>query len=572
MAPANFGGRLSSVLDVRMNDGDNQQYHISGGIGLISSRLNVEGPIQKGKSSFLFTGRRTYADLFLKLAPTEVLRNSQLYFYDINGKMNFQIGKKSKLFISGYFGQDVLGLNNFTLDWLNGTATVRFNHEITPKIFSNSSFIFTDYQTNIKLTSGSSEFKIRSEIMDFSLKQEFQFYLHPKISFRTGIGSTYHIITPGEIDLSGAASFNLASITKRYSLENNLYINGEWNAHPKIKMNGGLRLVNFNAMGEGYFYSFNSAGAVTDSTFCAFGPIASSYWNLEPRFSINFMLAAHTSLKIGYARHTQFLHLLSNSTSNNPTDKWIPSSLIVKPEISDQVSLGVFQDFKKGMFEVSIEGYYKNMLNQVDYRNGADVLNNELYEGDLLFGEGRAYGLEVLFRKKKGNFTGWISYTLSRTEKQINGINSGNWYPAKQDRTHDLSIVLMYNYKRWNFSATWVYYTGNAVTFPSGKYVVDGVTTFVYTERNGYRMPDYHRLDLGVTVDVRSKKIKLNKMGLPKRKMLTSEIGFGAYNVYNQWNTYSITFGASETDPNKTVATSTSLFGIIPYISYNFKF
>lgn len=570
-APAQYGGRIASVLDVRMNEGDNQNYHISGGIGLISSRLNVEGPIQKGKSSFLLTARRTYADLFLKLQSNPGLQGTQLYFYDLNAKMNFQIGKRARLYLSGYFGQDVLGLDAFELNWHNGTATARFNYMVSPKIFSNTIFTFSDYQNNTKIEASNVGFKLRSEIMDFNIRQEFQFYPSPKHSIRAGINSIYHIVTPGEIDVSGDVTFDVTGLSKRYSWENAAYASHEWNTNKWLRINYGVRLVNFNVMGEGDFYTLNNNYNVIDTTTYNSGEIVSSYFNIEPRVSFSMQVAKYTSIKVGYARHTQFLHLLSNSTANNPTDKWIPSSNIVRPEIADQVSLGFFQNFKKNMFEIGIEGYYKNLQNQIDYKDGADVLNNELYEADLRVGEGRAYGLEVSFKKVSGAFTGWISYTLSRTEKSIDEINGGNWYAAKQDRTHSLSLVAMYNLKRWTFSGTFVYYTGNAVTFPSGKYQVDGVTTFLYTERNGYRMPDYHRLDLGVTVDLRSKKIQYNKKGKEKRKMIVSELSFGTYNTYNRWNTFSISFQDDENDPSKTNAVSTTLFGIVPYISYNFK-
>jgi len=570
-APAQYGGRIASVLDVRMNEGDNQQYHISGGIGLISSRLNIEGPIQKGQSSFLVTARRTYADLFLKFQPNVALQNTQLYFYDLNAKMNFKIGKRSRLYLSGYFGQDVLGLDAFELNWHNGTATVRYNYMISSKVFSNTVFTFSDYQNNIKIAANNINFRIRSEIMDFNVKQEFQFYPSPKHSIRAGVNTIYHIVTPGEIDATGSVTFDATGLSKRYSWENAVYATHEWTATSWFRINYGVRLVNFNVLGAGNFYTLDNQYNVIDTTSYGNGAFVKSYFNIEPRVSFSMQVAKSTSIKVGYARHTQFLHLLSNSTANNPTDKWIPSSNIVRPEIADQVSLGVFQNFKKNMFEVSVEGYYKNLQNQLDYKDGADILNNELYEADLRLGDGRAYGLEVSFKKVSGAFTGWVSYTLSRTEKLIDGVNHGNWYAAKQDRTHNLSVVAMYQYKRWTFSGTFVYYTGNAVTFPSGKYQVDGVTTFLYTERNAYRMPDYHRLDLGVTVDLRKKAPTYNKKGKLKRKMIVSDLSFGTYNTYNRWNVYSISFQDDANDPNKTNAISTTLFGIIPYVTYNFK-
>ena len=568
-APAQFGGRASSVLDVRMNEGDKNAYHISGGLGIIASHLNVEGPIQKGKSSFLVTGRRTYADLFLKLSHNEQLRNNQLYFYDLNAKMNFELGKKDHLYLSGYYGRDVLGFGNtFKLDWGNGTGTLRWNHLINPKTFSNTSFIFSDYQTNTTIEAGNTQFKLRSEIMDFNLKQEFQFYPNPKHAIKAGYQTTYHIMTPGAVDASEGSAFSPQSLSKRHSWENALYAGDDWNITDRIKMSYGVRLVSFSTL-SGDYYTVDGAGHVTDTTQYTGARFAKTYFNAEPRISMNFIVAKSTSIKAGYARNTQFIQLLSNSTSDNPVDKWVPASNNIKPVISDQVSVGIFQNVYNNMFEFSVEGYYKYMANQVDYRDGADVLNNELYESQLLYGTGRAYGVEFLVKKTKGKFTGWVGYTYSRTEKHINGINNDNWYPAKQDRTHDLSVVLMYQpVRKVTLSAVFVYSTGNAVTFPSGKYEIDGNVHYIYTERNGYRMPANHRLDVSVTIDL----LKKRPLTDTKRRLIKSDLNIGCYNVYGRQNAYSITFRQSETDPSKTEAVQTSLFRWVPSISWNFKF
>lgn len=570
-APAQYGGRLSSVLDIKMNEGDNQNYHISGGLGLISSHLNVEGPIQKGKSSFLVTGRRTYADLFLKLTNDSNLRKTSLYFYDINAKMNFRLSKKSTLYISGYYGSDQLSMGS-SMDWSNGTSTIRWNYLIHPKLFSNTCFTFSDYTNNIRISADNLEIGIHSEIMDFNLRQEFQYYPSTAHALRFGFNSIYHIIRPGDISRSGDTISGISNLTRRYSWENALYAGDEWKITKFMKASYGIRLVSFSVLGGGNFYTFHPDGSVADTLITADGDFVTTYVNAEPRLSLHFQVSSSTAIKVGYARHTQFLHLLSNSTATNPTDRWVPSSNNIRPEIADQVSLGVFQNIGGKMFEVSLEGYFKQMQNTVDYKDGADILNNELYEAELLYGEGRAYGMELTLKKKEGKFTGWVAYTFSRTEKQINGINNGSWYPAKQDRTHDISLVLMYEFGRFTFSGSWVYYTGNAVTFPSGKYQVDGKIEYLYTERNGYRMPDYHRMDLGITVDLRNKQTRLNKYGNPKRKMIVSELSFGAYNTYAMHNAYSINFRQDEYDPTQTVAVKTYLFSVVPYISYNFKY
>lgn len=570
-APAQYGGRLSSVLDIKMNEGDNQNYHISGGLGLISSHLNVEGPIQKGKSSFLVTGRRTYADLFLKLTNDSNLRKTSLYFYDINAKMNFRLSKKSTLYISGYYGSDQLSMGS-SMDWSNGTSTIRWNYLIHPKLFSNTCFTFSDYTNNIRISADNLEIGIHSEIMDFNLRQEFQYYPSTAHALRFGFNSIYHIIRPGDISRSGDTISGISNLTRRYSWENALYAGDEWKITKFMKASYGIRLVSFSVLGGGNFYTFHPDGSVADTLITADGDFVTTYVNAEPRLSLHFQVSSSTAIKVGYARHTQFLHLLSNSTATNPTDRWVPSSNNIRPEIADQVSLGVFQNIGGKMFEVSLEGYFKQMQNTVDYKDGADILNNELYEAELLYGEGRAYGMELTLKKKEGKFTGWVAYTFSRTEKQINGINNGSWYPAKQDRTHDISLVLMYELGRFTFSGSWVYYTGNAVTFPSGKYQVDGKIEYLYTERNGYRMPDYHRMDLGITVDLRNKQTRLNKYGNSKRKMIVSELSFGAYNTYAMHNAYSINFRQDEYDPTQTVAVKTYLFSVVPYISYNFKY
>lgn len=572
--PAQYGGRMSSVLDVKMIDGDNQNYHVSGGVGLISAHLNVEGPIEKGKSSFFISGRRTYADVFLKLLNDSALSGTSLYFYDINAKLNFQLGQKSRLYVSGYYGADQLGLGSFGMGWSNGTATLRWNYIINPKLFSNTIFTFSDYKNDLRVSLDSSDVTIHSEIMDFNLRQEFQYYALNNLTFRFGYASTFHNINPGQYERPGDTASVFSELTRRYSWENAIYANGEWKLSSRVKMQAGLRLVAFSVIGGGGdFYEFNPDGSFSDTIHTTATEFVTTYFNIEPRLSFNFRLTENTAIKVAYDRNTQFLHLLSNSVASNPMDKWVPSSNNIRPEISDQVSLGIFQNLKNNMFELSLEGYYKNMQNVVDYKDGADITNNELYESDLLYGEGRAYGMELAVRKNKGNFTGWVSYAFTRTEKKINGINDGGWYPARQDRTHAVSLVLMYTIDRWTFSGNWVYYTGNAVTFPSGKYTVDGQTVFLYTERNGYRMPDYHRMDLGVTVDLKRKKFPPLKPGQKeKRRMITSELSFGAYNTYAQHNPYIISFKQDVDDPSITVAQKTYLFSIVPYVSYNFKF
>lgn len=561
--PAQYGGRLSSVLDIKMNDGNSEKFGVSGGIGLIASRLNIEGPVQKGKSSFLISGRRTYADALLKASGDSRFTKNTLYFYDLNAKGNYIINDKNRLFLSGYFGRDKLGLKDlFDIDWGNSTGTLRWNHIINDKFFSNTSAIFSNYSYKISLNFGGNDISILSKIQDWALKQEFQYFANPRNSIRFGFNSTYHTVTPGEIKISSLSSeINPRSLQKRYSWENALFASNTWKAAEKLNIIYGLRLSAFSVMGKGDFYTLNNKQEVIDTTSYAPGQIVKTYLNLEPRLSASFQLNTVSSIKASYARNTQNMHLISNSTTGSPTDKWVPSSNIIKPEISDQVSLGYFRNLFGNKVEVSVEGYYKWMQNQIDYRDGANPTSSEVVEKELLFGRGRAYGVEFFLKKKTGKFTGWIGYTLSRTEKQIDGINKDQWYVARQDRTHDISIVGIYEINRkLNVSATWIYNTGNAVTFPSGKYEVAGQVAFYYTERNGYRMPANHRLDMGLT------------WKLKERKRFTSELAFSIYNVYARENAYIINFQENKDDPSRTEAVQTSLFRMVPSISYNFKF
>ena len=560
--PAQYGGRLSSVLDIKMNDGNNQDYNVSGGIGLISSKLNIEGPIQRDKSSFLISARRTYADLFLKLSNDPSINNSSLYFYDLNTKLNYQLGSKDRLYLSGYFGADNLGLGDlFSLKWGNGTGTLRWNHIFNNKLFSNTSLIFSNYNYQINVQNGANDVKLFSQIRDWNVKQELQWYLNDKHEIRMGVNSIYHTMRPGEITASLGSNFNSQAFQRRYSWENALYVSDVWKANDKLNLSYGLRLTAFSILGEGDFYHVDNGGNVTDTMHYRSGEMVKTYVNLEPRVAASYSLNDASSLKLSYVRNVQNLHLISNSTTSSPTDKWAASTNLIQPEISDQVSLGYYRNLVGNKYELTVESYYKRMQHQIDYRDGANVFLNGAIESQLLYGKGRAYGIEWLLKRKAGKLTGWVSYTLAKTERQIDGINNDQWYNARQDRTHDVAIVAMYQLnKKWSFSANWIFYTGDAVSFPSGKYTAGGEVYFYYTERNGYRMPNYHRLDLGATVQLKN------------RKHWTSELAFSLYNAYGRQNAYTIGFRENKDDPSKTEAIQTALFTYIPSISYNFKF
>lgn len=557
-SPAQYGGRLSSVMDVKMKDGNNKNYNINGGIGLISSRLSVEGPLQKEKSSFIVSGRRTYADLFLK--SSKDYKDNKLYFYDLNLKANYQINENNRIYLSGYFGRDVLGLGDtFNTDWGNTTATLRWNSIINSKLFSNTSLIYSNYDYKIGLKNNGSEFNLNSKIQDWNLKQDFTWFAGNKHSVRFGLQSIYHTLTPSSASGTIVNSFPR---NPRYSWENALYINDDFKATDKLTINYGARLSLFSILGGDTFNTYEN-GVLTESRYLEKGKFGKTYTNLEPRITANYRINEVSSVKGGYSRNTQNLHLLSNSSSGNPTDQWIGSSYSVKPEIADQISVGYSRNFNNNNYELNAEIYYKSMQNQIDFKNGAQIGFSTAadVESELLFGKGRAYGLELIAKKKSGKLTGWISYTLSKTERKINGINDNQWYNARMDKTHDLSVVATYQLNpKWTLSGLFLYSTGNAVTFPIGKYELNGQTIFQYNSRNADRMPAYHRMDLSATYEPES------------NKRFRGSWTFGIYNLYGRQNAYTITFEDNPNNPGTTRAMQTSLFRWVPNITYNFKF
>jgi len=560
--PAEYGGRVSSVLDVRMKNGDMKKISISGGLGLISSRLMLEGPIKKDKGSFVISGRRTYADVFLLFAKDTLIRNNTLFFYDFNLKANYKIGKNDRFYLSGYFGRDVfLFQNRFGLNWGNVTGTIRWNHLFNNRLFLNSSFIYSNYNYTIGLQEDESKLDIQSAILDFNWKEDFQYYLNPENTIKFGGKINYHNFLPGVVTSQGNFQINDLKLSEKHALETALYISHKYKPAEWLSLNYGLRIPVYWMVGPGDIYSYDGSGNVQDTThFESLKPIV-RYATLEPRFSANFNAGPVASVKVSYNRISQYIHLLSNSTSESPTDIWIPSSPIVKPQLVNQFAAGYFRNFKENEWETSVELYYKGMKNQIDYKNGADILLNEQVESQLEFGNGRSYGLEFFVKKNRGKLHGWVSYTLARSLRKFENINGGNYYPARQDRVHDLSIVGIFDLnERWSVSGTWVYFTGNAVTFPSGKYTIEGKTVNYYTERNGYRMPNYHRLDVSATYT--------NK----KKRKSKSSWNFSVYNVYARKNAWAINFEPDEKDPSKTNAVRLSLFSIIPSITYNFKF
>ncbi len=562
--PAQYGGRLSSVVDIKMKDGNSKDYDVSGGIGLIASRVNIEGPIVKDKGSFIISGRRSYADLFLKLSSDSALKNNRLYFYDLNLKANYKLGNKDRIYLSGYFGRDVLGFGEtFSTDWGNITGTLRWNHIVNNKVFSNTSLIYSDYDYKIRIKSGSDKFIITSQIQDVNLKQDFDYFINNNNKIKFGGNIIHHTVSPGRIEAEAASNIKSSVIQNRYSWESALYASHELGVTDKLNIVYGLRLSNLTATGPGNYYKYDADGNTIDTIHYSKGKAVASYWNIEPRFSASYQLTSSKSLKASYNRNIQNLHLLSNSTSSSPTDLWLPSTNNVKPEIADQVSLGYYQNFKDNQYEFSVETYYKALQNQIDFRNGATIEANDNVESELLYGKGRAYGIEFLIKKKFGRLNGWAGYTLSKTERKIAGINNGNYFNARQDKTHDLSVVGIYKISEyWSLSGTFVYSTGNAVTFPAGKYYVNNQTVFLYTDRNAHRMPAYHRLDIAATVESKHN----------KNRKYQSSWTFGLYNAYGHENAYVISFKDDPNNSSKTIAEQTSLFRFVPGVTWNFKF
>lgn len=555
--PAHYGGRASSVLDISMKDGNNQKFQASGGLGLISSRLTLEGPIIKDKMSFIVSGRRSYADLVAR--SLDLLEDgANLFFYDLNAKLNYQINDNNRVFISGYFGSDEFGFEEMGMNWGNKTGTLRWNHIFNSKLFSNTTFIYSEYDYGFKLNDGESNYS--SGIVDYGFKQDFTYFLNPQNTLSFGLNSTHHTFNPGKLEHESDDNTETI-LDKKYALESSIYLSNKQEVSDRIAAEYGIRFSNFSQLGAGYNNTYNNENELVDSVYYGKNEVMQTYYSIEPRISLSYRLTSDKSIKASFNKMGQYLHLMSNSTSGQPTDTWVPSSYNIKPLDVNQYALGYFQNFQDNNYEFSLELYYKDMFNITDFKDGADIILNENLESYILQGDGRSYGAEFYLKKKTGRFTGWLSYTLSRTENKIDGINNNEWYPSKIDKTHDISIVGSYKLNdRWSISATWVYYTGNAVTFPSGKYEYDGYSYPYYTERNGYRMPDYHRLDLNVHLEGK------------QNKRFKSSWDFSLYNVYNRYNAYSINFQESETNPGATEAVQLSLFGIVPSITWNFKF
>ncbi len=563
--PAAYGGRLSSLLDVRMKEGNSKKFSATGGIGLISSRLTLEGPIVNEKTSFIVSGRRTYADIFIPVFGKEELKGNKLYFYDFNAKLNHTIDEKNRVFVSAYLGKDVFK-NEFALMQLgNGTITARWNHLFSQKLFSNFTFLKTTYQYMLGTPEGqANSFTWKSRLDDYSGKADFTLYLNPENTLKFGASTTYHAFDPGSARGTGEETFfNEYVLPKNYGLESGIYVSNEQKIGSLITLKYGLRFSMFQNIGSATVYDFDETFETVDSTVYTKGDFYNTYFGLEPRLGITYLLNEKSSIKASYSHTIQYLQLAQNSTAGTPLDIWFPASPNVKPQLSDQGAVGYFRNFLNNKIETSVEGYYKYMRNSIDFKDHAQLLLNKELEGELRFGEAWSYGLEFMVRLTKGPVTGWVSYTLSKAERQIKEINNGNPYAAPYDKPNDVSVVLNFDIsKRVTVGANWVYSTGSPVTFPTGRAIYGNKIVPVYSDRNEYRMPDYHRLDISATL-----------RGKPRDdKKFYGEWNVSVYNAYARKNAWTINFVQDSEDPNITYAEKTYLFSIIPSISYNFHF
>jgi len=560
--PPQYGGRLSSIEDVRMNEGNNQAFHGRAGEGLLTISGEVEGPIQKGQSSFVLAGRATKLDQILSSSDDTTINRDRIGFYDLNAKFNFRLGDRDHLYGAGYLGQDELSIyKTFGLQWGNGVASLRWNHFFGSKLFTNTTLAVSNYNTAITVYVTNSSFDIRSALNDYSLRQEWEWYPGPAHTVRFGLQSVYHVVAPAKLVALPGSGINDSSYESRYGWENALFAGDDWKATERLTVSYGVRLTSFSVMGPGRFYRLDADGKVTDTLNYGRGRSAKQYIDAEPRLALGYKLDELSAIKAGYARNVQNVHLLANSALSVPTDRWALTNNNIRPEVADQLSLGYYREAGGGDYSWNVEAYYKTMQHQIDYRTGANLELTDIVESELLFGKGRAYGVEAQLKKTSGRLTGWVSYTLSRSQLQINGINGGQWYSATPDRTHNAAIVAIYQPNAgWTLSADWVYYTGNPVSYPSGKYIADGRIAFYYAERNGYRLPAYHRLDLGAV------------RHFPKKKWYQVELAFGVYNAYDRQNAYFINFREDPHNAAETQAVQTSLFGIVPYFTIAAKF
>lgn len=587
--PANFGGRMSSVLEVTMNEGNKKKFGVKGGLGAISSRLTVQGPLKKDKGSFVVSGRRTYLDVIMKAAipKSSPFSGSSYFFYDLNLKMNYSLGKKDKLFLSGYYGKDkfIFGNENdnfkVEMPWGNGIAALRWNHLFSSKLFMNVTATVTDYQFAFISSQDEFRFGLQSGIRDFGGKVDFTYFPNTRHKIKYGIDYTYHIFTPFSVSAENDDTvFDTGLAQKLYSHESAIYALDEFDLTENFRFNIGLRYSMFQHVGP--FTRYIKGDISQPDSFINYnkGDIIKFYNGLEPRFAFRWLLPDNSSIKAGWSYNYQYVHLTSLSAVSLPTDIWYPTTDLAKPQKGWQASLGYFRNFFENKWETSVEVYYKDMRNLIEYKQGVIPSDNANDNTDNLmtFGRGWSYGIEFFIKKKIGKFTGWIGYTLAKTERQFKELNDGNVFPAKYDRRHDLSVIGSYSLgKRWVFSASFIYATGNTLTLPTSWYVQDQDLLFNYGQRNSTRMPAYHRLDISAiwySKEYKTKKDPDTGEEIKIKKKLKSNIAISVYNVYNRANPYFIYIDSDGNFVNgdfDVKVKQVTLFPIIPSITWNFE-
>jgi hypothetical protein len=575
--PAQYGGRISSILDVRLKEGNAKRREINGGIGAIFSRLTYEQPFDKGRGSFIVAARRSYIDVLAKPFLTGDLRGAKFYFYDLTAKANYRINDKNTVYLSGYFGRDVFGSNLFGFDWGNGTVSGRWNHVFSNKLFLNTTAYYSRYDYALGTADDPNDsFQWNSTIISKSFKSDLTYYLTPRNTLTFGGQYIHYDSRPGSATARSGSEQRDISLPGRYGDESAVYVANEQRLGERITLQYGLRYSFYRNLGPTDVYRYQQPTDAADlgdrrppifpPTRYERGQVAVQYGNWEPRFSAKFDVSAAASVKASFNRTAQYLHLLSNTAASSPLDVWTLSTPNIRPELADQVALGWFQNFRDNAYEFSVEGYYKKLYNQIDYVRRSDLLLNQFLEGDLLFGDGRAYGAEFFVKKNKGRLTGWTSYTLARTERKVVGINNSDWFPARFDKTHNLSVVALYDFgTRWSVSANFAFSSGTPATFPTNRFEWGGITNAhnIDDSRNAARIPPYHRLDLSAT---RKNRRKLFGSG-------ETEWVFSLYNAYNRRNPFSVFVRQNETDPRITEAVRFAVFGsVVPAVTYNFKF
>lgn len=576
--PANYGGRLSSVMDVRMKEGNSKKLGVSGGIGVLSSRVTVEGPLSKSKDvgSFMISGRRSYFDLFFPLS--EQTRDVSAYFFDINAKINYKIGEKDRIYLSAYNGRDKLGVAGLIgLGWGNTTTTLRWNHIFTDKLFMNVSAIYSRYNYNFDLDIARNlNFRRLNYIDDYVLKADFNYYISPKSSLKFGASGTYHIFEPGKrVPITSESLITEAALPRKKALDNYAYISHKIDVNARLNVEYGLRISQFsNIGGRSIIYENNTPnsivnGAIRPNAQLGFNnyranEIFNTYYGIEPRLGTAYQINSSSSLKGSYNRMYQYMNLIQNTTASIGQEFWIPVDNYIKPQYADQVALGYFRNFFENQIEASVEVYYKSMYNTPELIDNADIGFNEAIESQLVLGRGRAYGSEFLIKKPKGKTTGWLAYTLAKSERRADNINNGDWYSFRFDRTHYLTLVVTHDFnERFTLAGNFIYATGEAVTAPVGTYTLNGNTLPLYSARNGVRIPAYHRADLSLTINRKKVEGKTYKN--------ESNWVISIYNIYGQKNVYSLSFQQNpDTGQNEII--KTYLFRLVPSVTYNFKF